>query len=254
MDDQSEESTASIEQGERHQVTISRISGRRNAITEVNGAELNLGPLVCPPGTEVEIMTINNEFAVCLNHEVWAGNYRISFRNFLDRGLPEPLPTPETHSQQSSDEIGTNGESESSTITTVIQHSEDREPDLDELRQKADQEARRNPSTPTYSVQDVQEYTRSDAVKQYVKVRSDGMCEGCDNPAPFKNSKGEPYLHAHHVHELSKGGLDTPETVIALCPNCHYRVHHGEDGDEYNEHLIEQLAEIEEKSIDEIQF
>lgn len=56
---------------------------------------------------------------------------------------------------------------------------------------------------------------------------------------------GEPYLHAHHIHELSDGGSDTPDTVVGLCPNCHYRVHHGEDGDEYNQELLEIIQEKE---------
>ena len=70
-------------------------------------------------------------------------------------------------------------------------------------------------------------------------------CEGCEEQAPFLNKDGEPYFHAHHVHELSQGGSDTPETVIALCPNCHFRIHHGQDGDEYNAELIEKLQELE---------
>jgi len=88
-------------------------------------------------------------------------------------------------------------------------------------------------------------YTRSQPIKDYIKARADGICEGCDKPAPFTNKKGEPYLHAHHVHELSKGGSDTPDTVIALCPNCHYQVHHGEDGEEYNRELEKKLKKIE---------
>lgn len=206
MDDQSEESTASIEPEERHQATISRISGRRNAIAEVNGAELNLGPLVCPPGTEVEIMTINDGFAVCLNREVWAGNYRITFRRFLDEGLPENLPTPETRSRLPSDTAEGNIGSKSTTTISETQERENAQPKLKDLRRKADQEARTNPAASMRSVQGIQEYTRSTAVKQYVKARADGVCEGCGASAPFKNSEGEPYLHVHHVHELSKGG------------------------------------------------
>jgi predicted HNH restriction endonuclease len=40
--------------------------------------------------------------------------------------------------------------------------------------------------------------------------------------------------------------------VIALCPNCHYRVHHGEDGDAYNQELIEVLASKENVSVEAI--
>jgi 5-methylcytosine-specific restriction endonuclease McrA len=97
------------------------------------------------------------------------------------------------------------------------------------------------------------EYTRSEKVKKYAKARAGGICEGCSEPAPFTSKTGSPYLHAHHVHELSEGGSDTPETVIALCPNCHYRVHHGEDGKKYNQNLIQRLADIEDVSVKFIQ-
>jgi 5-methylcytosine-specific restriction protein A len=33
--------------------------------------------------------------------------------------------------------------------------------------------------------------------------------------------------------------------VIALCPTCHRRVHHGEGGAEYNAELKEKLLELE---------
>ncbi|MFB6177259.1 MAG: HNH endonuclease, partial [Halobaculum sp.] len=53
---------------------------------------------------------------------------------------------------------------------------------------------------------------------------------------------GEPYLEVHHLHRLSDDGPDHPDNVIALCPTCHARVHHGSDGDEFNEQLIERVA------------
>ncbi|WP_438267480.1 HNH endonuclease [Haladaptatus halobius] len=48
-------------------------------------------------------------------------------------------------------------------------------------------------------------------------------------------------MEVHHVHRLSDGGPDDPESVIALCPNCHRRSHNGADKDEFNQRLIEQL-------------
>ncbi len=52
----------------------------------------------------------------------------------------------------------------------------------------------------------------------------------------------------HHINELNDGGSDTPDTVIVLRPNCHFRVHHGEDGEEYNQKLKQKLEEIEQGS------
>jgi len=121
------------------------------------------------------------------------------------------------------------------------------EKDLDELREKAQKESTENATGSTTSrTQTTQQYHRSQAVREYVMGRADGVCEGCGETAPFTSKTGDPYLHAHHIHELSDGGSDTPDTVIALCPNCHYRVHHGEDGNEYNKELEQKLSKIEE--------
>jgi len=95
-------------------------------------------------------------------------------------------------------------------------------------------------------------YYRSAAVSQYVRARAHGTCEGCGNPAPFLNRKGEPYLEPHHTTRVSDGGPDHPAHVIALCPTCHRRIHSGEDGDSYNSELIDRLKVIEEKLDDSI--
>lgn len=43
--------------------------------------------------------------------------------------------------------------------------------------------------------------------------------------APFKNKQNEPYLETHHIEWLSQGGDDTIENTVALCPNCHKKMH-----------------------------
>jgi predicted HNH restriction endonuclease len=45
---------------------------------------------------------------------------------------------------------------------------------------------------------------------------------------------GAPYLEIHHIRALAEGGADHPLNVAAVCPNCHSRVTHGKDADEYN--------------------
>jgi 5-methylcytosine-specific restriction protein A len=73
-------------------------------------------------------------------------------------------------------------------------------------------------------------YQRSRDVKRYVLTRANGHCEGCGSPAPFFQPDGSPYLEPHHLRRVSDGGPDHPAHVIALCPNCHRRVHAGIDG------------------------
>jgi 5-methylcytosine-specific restriction protein A len=56
-----------------------------------------------------------------------------------------------------------------------------------------------------------------------------GVCEECKNAAPFfKKADGFPYLEVHHRVPLAKGGDDTVENGIALCPNCHRKFHFGQ--------------------------
>jgi 5-methylcytosine-specific restriction protein A len=88
-------------------------------------------------------------------------------------------------------------------------------------------------------------YRRSAAVRRYVLARAQGVCEGCRAPAPFRTKDGEPYLEPHHVRRVSDGGPDHPAWVIALCPTCHRRVHHADDGDAYNADLTVRLRDLE---------
>lgn len=70
-----------------------------------------------------------------------------------------------------------------------------------------------------------QTYERNPYVAEYAKRRANGICQLCAEPAPFKNKLGEPYLEIHHIEWLSKGGSDTIENTVALCPNCHKKMH-----------------------------
>ncbi len=66
---------------------------------------------------------------------------------------------------------------------------------------------------------------RDPFVSAHVKRRAKGMCDLCNMPAPFKDQKGRPYLESHHVVWLAEGGEDTIENAVALCPNCHRKMH-----------------------------
>ena len=113
---------------------------------------------------------------------------------------------------------------------------------LDELRARS---ARSLGQQPAAAVAKRNVYQRSGDLKIYVLRRANGTCEGCEHPAPFRTTAGHPYLEPHHTRRLSDGGPDDYHHVIALCPTCHRRVHHGEDGDTYNSALVERLTTIE---------
>jgi len=68
-------------------------------------------------------------------------------------------------------------------------------------------------------------YLRDVFVAEFAKRRADGYCQLCDKPAPFSNRDGIPYLECHHIEWISNGGSDTIENTVALCPNCHRKMH-----------------------------
>jgi 5-methylcytosine-specific restriction protein A len=68
-------------------------------------------------------------------------------------------------------------------------------------------------------------YERNAYVSEYLKRQANGICQLCEREAPFKNKDGEPYLETHHIEWLSRGGTDTLDNTVALCPNCHRKMH-----------------------------
>lgn len=68
-------------------------------------------------------------------------------------------------------------------------------------------------------------YNRSTEVVKETRKRANGICQYCKQPAPFNDRKGNPYLEVHHVIWLSRGGEDSTDNTVALCPNCHTRMH-----------------------------
>ena len=68
-------------------------------------------------------------------------------------------------------------------------------------------------------------YARSAKVVKETRKRANGICQYCNEPAPFDDKKGNPYLEVHHVIWLSRDGEDSTDNTVALCPNCHTRMH-----------------------------
>jgi hypothetical protein len=85
---------------------------------------------------------------------------------------------------------------------------------------------------------------RSEAIRLYVLRRASGRCEACDDPGPFRTPDGSLYLEPHHTRRVADGGPDHPSNVIAVCPNCHCRAHHGEDAKRFNRSLIKKARHL----------
>lgn len=68
-------------------------------------------------------------------------------------------------------------------------------------------------------------YVRNQYVAEYARRCADGKCELCGYNAPFNDLNDSPYLEAHHIIWLSKNGKDSNDNIVALCPNCHRKMH-----------------------------
>lgn len=93
---------------------------------------------------------------------------------------------------------------------------------LDDLKQKAEDHSSKSASCRSVTST---KYIRDPYVAEYAKRRAKGICQLCGNPAPFTGKDGSPYLESHHIEWLSEGGEDTIENTVALCPNCHKKMH-----------------------------
>lgn len=68
------------------------------------------------------------------------------------------------------------------------------------------------------------QYRRNEYIAADAKKRAAGKCQLCDKTS-FLDKQGNTYLEVHHIVWLSQGGADALENVVALCPNCHRKMH-----------------------------
>lgn len=91
-------------------------------------------------------------------------------------------------------------------------------------------------------------YYRDPYLKQMVKRIAEGKCQYCGSDAPFIDKQGQPYLEAHHVIRMADGGKDAIENMVAICPNCHRKVHVLEDKEITV--VLERIAKNNKKILD----
>ena len=93
---------------------------------------------------------------------------------------------------------------------------------MQELEELARRFSKKNPEVRETKTK---QYKRSALVSAYAKRRAGQCCELCGEIAPFLDKDGNPYLEIHHVMWLSEGGADSIDNTVALCPNCHRKMH-----------------------------
>ncbi len=101
-----------------------------------------------------------------------------------------------------------------------IKHAESL--DINDLKALAQRQSKKKPKEVTSTV--IQK-VRDPYIAEYARRRANGICQLCGVPAPFNRSDGTPYLESHHIKWLADGGEDSIENTVALCPNCHRKMH-----------------------------
>lgn len=91
-------------------------------------------------------------------------------------------------------------------------------------------------------------YVRDPEVRAWVRQQAGGICEGCDQNAPFEID-GKPFLEVHHVKHLAQNGSDRITNAVALCPNCHRRCHHSSDREEFTLSLYEKVKRLSREDV-----
>jgi len=109
------------------------------------------------------------------------------------------------------------------TVEETIEHKIRKAKKLseNELRQRVQSAPPKPGNRPVISNQ----YQRNPWVSEFVKRIAKGVCQLCKSNAPFMKSKGEPFLEVHHIIWLARGGDDSILNAVALCPNCHRKMH-----------------------------
>lgn len=93
----------------------------------------------------------------------------------------------------------------------------------------------------------VTQFQRDPLVQAWVLQHARGVCEGCEQPAPFQGTDGLPYLELHYVRQLAEGGPDSVTNAVALCPNCHREIHHGANAQALIAWLYDNVARLMRK-------
>ncbi|HEX2533966.1 MAG TPA: HNH endonuclease signature motif containing protein, partial [Chitinophagaceae bacterium] len=87
-------------------------------------------------------------------------------------------------------------------------------------------------------------YYRSPMVRAWILANAKGRCEACERDAPFCLPDEEPYLEVHHMLPLAQGGPDIVENTVALCPNCHRRVHLSSDREAFSSLIFQKIRRL----------
>ena len=209
--------------------------GRSYNKSAVN-TELRQGPLASRTRGAVEYR-MQNISAVLHEHELpWIRGYKphanvgrnvhnllrtmISTSNIAETNVVEPTPDPDKLERQTNQQRR-------------------------QLRMKGDGRRPQGQTKPKTTTAKTKQFYRDSQVQAWVQEQSKGACEACESPAPFTKSNGFPFLEIHHLKRLADGGPDVISNAVAVCPNCHRRLHYSTDKEAFMEHVYKRVKRLE---------
>lgn len=121
------------------------------------------------------------------------------------------------------------------------------EEQVSKLRREKNLPTPQGNTSPNKQVKESTSFSRDPKVVAWVLKNSGGTCESCNEPAPFTKPDGDFYLEVHHLRRLADGGSDTITNAVAICPNCHRRLHYANDRNEVLSNLYQQISRLVEE-------
>lgn len=87
-------------------------------------------------------------------------------------------------------------------------------------------------------------YSHDPKVISWALKYAQGICEACDSAAPFVDQDDQPFLEVHHLLPLSQSGPDNTDNALAVCPNCHRKLHYAKDRNALIDELLEKIDRL----------
>jgi 5-methylcytosine-specific restriction enzyme A len=134
---------------------------------------------------------------------------------------------------------------EASKPSADFEEYERRSQALRKLKTKTPRSKPQGQSNPKSKTSSSNQYYRDPAVRAWVLELSNGNCESCGEEAPFQSDDGSPFLETHHMKRLADDGPDVVENAVAICPNCHRRLHYSAERLEFAEQVFEKVKRLE---------
>jgi 5-methylcytosine-specific restriction endonuclease McrA len=92
-----------------------------------------------------------------------------------------------------------------------------------------------------------EDYYRDPLLAESLKSVYDHRCQVCG--MNFRIKYDEPFAETHHIHQLSKGGIDISENIVVVCPNHHRIIHKTEPSFDRTKLLYKYPNGLEERLI-----